>query len=143
MVDNSGPDNMLSTKWNVLAFLSARDDIDSFTELRDDNDLLQDGFLFWNTLHWRRGGWGPQWRRVEPTFSIELQKVYQQTCDTMPRTYNTVEDFHNAIQDSVTNIHPRIWRLMPLLKKGQILAKKEKPNAKWREMIMPKKKISI
>ena len=29
---------------------------------------------------------------------------------------------------------------MPLLTKGQILAKKEKPNAKWREMIMPKKK---
>ena len=30
----------------MLALLSARDDIDSFIELRDDNDLLQDGFLF-------------------------------------------------------------------------------------------------
>lgn len=88
------------------------------------------------------GGWGPQWCRVEPTFSIELQKVYQQTCDNMPRTHNSVGDFHNAIQNSVTNMHPRIWRLMPLLTKGQILEKKENPDAKWGEMITPKK-ISV
>ena len=31
---------------NIIINLSARDDIDSFTELREDNDLLQDGFLF-------------------------------------------------------------------------------------------------
>ena len=31
----------------------------------------------------------------------------------MPRTHNSVGDFHNAIQNSVTNIYPSIWNLIP------------------------------
>lgn len=37
-----------------------------------------------------------------------------------------VEGFHEATQSSVTNIHPSIWKLIPLLMKTEILAKKEK-----------------
>ena len=138
-----GFDSLVSAVWSVLAFLPVSKVIDGFVELTEDNDLPQELVSYFETHYTGgEGGWGPQWHRVEPTFSIELQ-VYQQTCDNMLRTYNTVEDCHNAIPNSVTNTHPRIWRLMPLLMKGQILAKKEKPKAKWREMIMQKKKNSV
>lgn len=36
----------------------------------------------------------------------------------------SVEGFHKAIQRLVTNMHPGIWKLRPLLMKEEILAKK-------------------
>ena len=40
--------------------------------------------------------------------------------------------FHNAIQSSVTNMPPSIWKLILLLTKEEVLAKKKKCNAeRW------------
>ena len=47
----------------------------------------------------------------------------------MPSTNNSVEGFHNTIQSSVTNLRPRIWKLIPLLTKEENLAKKKKCDA--------------
>ena len=47
----------------------------------------------------------------------------------MRGTNTSGEGFHSAIQNSVTNMHPSIWKLIPLLTKEQILAKKKKRNA--------------
>lgn len=39
---------------------------------------------------------------------IELLNVYRQTCIVMLRMNSHVDIFHNVIQSSVTNMHPRI-----------------------------------
>lgn len=51
---------------------------------------------------------------LEPTFPIEHWNVYQWVCGNMPRTNNRVEGFHNAIQNSVTNMDPSIWKWISL-----------------------------
>lgn len=43
----------------------------------------------------------------------------------MPRMKISIEDFQNAIESLVTNMHPNIWKLIHLLGKEEILAKKE------------------
>ena len=63
---------------------------------------------------------------VEPTLPIELWNIYQWACDKIPRTNNSVEGFHNARQSSLTNMQPSIWKLVYLLMKEEILAKKQK-----------------
>ena len=61
------------------------------------------------------------------TFPIELWNMYQWTCDTMPRTDSV--DFCNVPQSSVTNMHPSIWKLIPLSVMDEVLVNK-KNNAK-------------
>lgn len=46
----------------------------------------------------------------ELTFPTELWNGCQRTCDNLPRTTNSVEGFHNALQSSVTNMRPSIWK---------------------------------
>lgn len=67
----------------------------------------------------------------EPTFPRELWNGYQGTCDNMPKPDNTGEGFHNAIECLVTNMHPSVWRLTALLRKEDIVAKKEKVWGAW------------
>lgn len=62
----------------------------------------------------------------EPTFPPELWNIYQWTHDNMPKTNNSIEGCHNAIQSSVINMHARIWKLIPCLTKEEILVEKEK-----------------
>ena len=70
----------------------------------------------------------------EPTFPLELWSIYQWTCDKMLRTNNGVEGFYNSIQSSLRNMHPSIWKLMYLLMKEDILAKKEKNEMLYMKM---------
>lgn len=62
----------------------------------------------------------------EPTFPIEFWNVCQWACDNILRINNTVGNFHNAIQSSVTDMHPSIWKLILLLMMEEILVEKEK-----------------
>lgn len=55
---------------------------------------------------------------LEPTLPTEFWNVRQWTCNNTLRLYNSVVSFHNAIQSSVTDVHPSIWKLMPLLMMG-------------------------
>lgn len=48
---------------------------------------------------------------------IELLNVYHQTCIIMLRMNTNVDSFHDVIQSSVTNMHPRIWKTDTSLKK--------------------------
>lgn len=50
----------------------------------------------------------------QPTYLIELWNVDQRTCDQMPRTNSRVEGCHSAVQSSVIDAHPGIWKLIPL-----------------------------
>ena len=62
----------------------------------------------------------------------------------MPRTHNTVEDFHNTIQNSVTNIHPRFLETDASLNEGTNFSKKGKAQCQVkRNDHAKKKKISI
>ena len=42
-----------------------------------------------------------------------------------PRTNNSVEAFHNALQSSITNAHPTIWKLVDCLIREDGLATKK------------------
>ena len=37
--------------------------------------------------------------------------------NSLPRSNNSVEGFHNALRSSVTSMHPHIWKLCTALKK--------------------------
>lgn len=62
----------------------------------------------------------------EPTFPTEFWNVCQWACDNILRINNTVGNFHNVIQSSVTDMHPSIWKLILLLMMEEILVEKEK-----------------
>lgn len=64
--------------------------------------------------------------QFEPTFPTKFWNVFQWACGNMLRINNTVENFHNVIQSSVTYMHPSIWKLILLLMMEEILVEKEK-----------------
>lgn len=69
-------------------------------------------------------------QNFKPTFHIELWNIYQRTYGNIPRTHTSIEGFHNIIQSSVTNTHPSIWKLIPLLMKEEVFVKKKKKTKK-------------
>lgn len=70
----------------------------------------------------------------ELRFLIELWNVYQWARDHMPGTNNSVERFYEAMQSSVINMHPDIWKLIPPLRKEDTLPKKKQCGAEWEEL---------
>lgn len=75
----------------------------------------------------------------ELTVPRGLWNDYQGTCDNRPKTNNSREDFHIAMQSSFTNMHPSFWKR--ILLKEEILVKIEEVRSwtrrwihKWREM---------
>lgn len=115
--------------FTALAFLPPADVVDGFVELTDDEDIPQELVSYFETYYiGGERGRGPNRRRIEPLFPIKLWNVYGRTCDGMARTNNSVEGFHNALQSSVTNMHPNIWKLIALLKKEDTLAAKKKTD---------------
>ena len=49
--------------------------------------------------------------RTIPPFQIELCNMFDRASNDQPRTNNSIEAFHNALQ-TVTISHPTIWRLI-------------------------------
>ena len=130
---------MVSTGWNVLAFLLVIDVIDSFIEWTGDGDLPQELVSYFETHH--IGGervWGPERHRVKARFRVGLRSIHQQTCDTMARTNNRVEA---SVQNSETNTHPSVWKRISLLTKEEILGKK--CNAEWGDKSRSKNKNKV
>ena len=68
---------------------------------------------------------------MELIFPTELGKIYQQTCNNMPRI--KCGGFHNAIESSVTKMHFSVWKQIHFLMKEEILARKKKCDAKLKE----------
>ena len=112
--------------FTALAFLPVHDVIDGFIELSDDDDLPQELVSYFETHYIGGGrGRGERRRRVEPTFPIALWNVFEPVEHNRSRTNNSIESYHNALQSSMTNIHPNLWKLISYLKKEEILAKKK------------------
>lgn len=113
--------------FTALAFLPVCDVIDGFRKLTDDDDLPQE-FVSYFEIHYIGGerGQDERRRRMQPTFPTELWNVFERTQNGMIRTNNSVEGFHNAVQNSMTNMHPNLWKLIAYLKKEETLAKKRK-----------------
>ena len=103
------------------------DVIDGFIELSGDDDLPQELVSYFE-MHYIGGeqGRGERRRRVEPTFPIALWNVFVRVEHNRSRTNNSIEGYHNALQSSMTNIHPNLWKLISYLKKEEILARKKK-----------------
>ena len=113
--------------FTALAFLPVHDVIDGFIELSDDDDLPQELVSYFKTLYIGGGrGRGERRRRVEPTFPIALWNVFERVEHNRSRTNNSIESYHNALQSSMTNMHPNLWKHISYLKKEEILAKKKK-----------------
>ena len=123
----------------ALAFIPLSDIIDAFIELVDDDDLPQELVAYFE-MHYIGGerGRGSRRRRVSPTFPIELWNVYQRTLDQLANTNNGVEGFHNALQASVTNTHPNLWKLINVLKNEEYLSKKKIIDAERGETAVKK-----
>ena len=61
--------------------------------------------------------------RVDPMYPHELWNVYDRTLNGIPRTTNSVEAFHSAFNNSVTNANPTIWKLLDGLHQEDSLGK--------------------
>ena len=55
------------------------------------------------------------------TFSIASWNVYDRVLDSLPRTNNSVEGWHNWFQRSLMCSHPIVWWLIEQLKKKERL----------------------
>ena len=125
----------------ALAFLPIEDVVDAFEELIDIEDSLLPPDLvsyFENTYigQKRRG------RRLIPPFPPTIWNVSDRVVSDQPRTSNAIEAFHNAMNKSVTNTHPSIWKLLDALKIEESLGalKMAQYRAKGREALLPKRK---
>lgn len=109
---------------SALSFLPVSDVIDGFEQLIDDDDLPQELVAYFevNYIGCLRGR-GQNIRRLIPNFPIEIWNSYERFNNNMPRTNNSIEAYHNALQSSLSCSHPNIWMLISALKKEESLSK--------------------
>ena len=75
---------------------------------------------------------------MEPIFSIDSWNVLERVRDQLPRSNNSLEGLHNALQHSLSCQHPTIWKLIEALKKEECIAVKKKSDF-HRGIIVPQK----
>ena len=102
---------------SALAFVPLDDVVNSFDALIDAgyNDQAQPVVNYFEDNFIGR----PDRRgiRKQPIFSIASWNVYDRVLESLPRTNNSVEGWHNGFQRSLMCSHPTIWRLIEHLKK--------------------------
>jgi hypothetical protein len=103
----------------ALAFVPHDDVVDSFDTLIDSGvddhaepviNYFEDNFIGRPD---RRG------IRKQPTFPIISWNVYDRVLESLPRTNNSVEGWHNGFQRSLMCSHPSLWRLIEQLQKEE------------------------
>ena len=103
----------------ALAFVPVDDVADSFDALTDAgyNDQAEPVVNYFEDNFIGR----PDRRgiRKQPTFSIASWNVYERVLESLPRTNNSVEGWHNGFQRSLMCSHPTVWRLIEHLKKEE------------------------
>ena len=106
----------------ALAFLPAGDVIEGFEELEDTirilcddvtDDLLQ---YFEDTYIGRYRRNAP---RRTPLFAINLWNMFNRTDGELPRTNNSVEDWHQSFQGHVSACQPVFWKFLSVLQKEE------------------------
>ena len=104
--------------------------------------FLPQEFLFeyfvWSTLHWRTKRLRSQRHRVKPTFPTELWNIYEGAHDKIPRTKSSTE-VSTKWYKAQLYIYSGIQKLIPLLMKENIIAKKKKWYAEWGDKSTSKK----
>ena len=60
-------------------------------------------------------------RRRKPVFEIGLWNMYSRMSDELPRTNNTVEQWHRSFLLNVGCCHPNIWKLLTYIKREHAL----------------------
>lgn len=99
------------------------DVIPAFEELSDDEEIPENFLAYFEATYIGiQRGRGVRRRRAPPMFPIELWNVRTRVDKNKPRTNNGVEAFHNALNKSVLNCHPSIWKLINCLKKEEAMA---------------------
>lgn len=61
--------------------------------------------------------------RRQPLFPVKSWNVFERVLESLPRTNNGVEGWHNAFQRSLMCSHPSVWRLIEHLQKEEGLQK--------------------
>ena len=77
----------------------------------------------------------------DPMLPIELRNIHQWTCNNMPRTKSSGESFQQAIQRSIANIYPNIWKLT--LNEGRNFSKNRKSAMLSKMNQQPKESITL
>ena len=99
----------------ALAFIPPADIINAFIELVDDDDLPQELVEYFETHYivcvCVGGGGG----------NLVVVEFLLLFLDQLANTSNGVEGFHNALQASVTNAHPNLWKLINVLKNEEYI----------------------
>ena len=110
--------------FSALAFLPPTDVLDGFLELTT-NEMVPIDFISYFEVNYIGAERGSRLNRhrTEPPFPIKLWNVFDRVNNDQPRTNNSIEAFHNALQ-TVTNSHPTIWRLIECLRREEGLASK-------------------
>lgn len=66
---------------------------------------------------------GPEGAELNPHFPQNFGMSYQHTWQ-FTTSKQQCKAFHNATRSSGTNIHPTVWKMIPLLMKEELLVKK-------------------
>ena len=121
--------------------MPSQDAIWVFEELSDDDAIPQEFLAYFESTYIgiERGTRNNR-RRATPTFPICFWNVYSRVVNSLPRTNNNVEAFHNALNKSVSNAHPNIWRLINVLKDEECLATAKRIHFERGDSLPDKKK---
>ncbi|KAG8231060.1 hypothetical protein J437_LFUL010685, partial [Ladona fulva] len=108
----------------ALAFLPIEDVVDGFEELGEDDDIPHELLSYFeiNYLGCVRGR-GQRRRRGTPYFPMEMWNMNSRTISNMPRTNNSVEASHKALQTSLVSAHPSIWKLISKIREEESYAR--------------------
>ena len=94
---------------DVIAAFEALTSLDEFRELDFLVDYFEDNYIG----RQRRG------RRGQPRYALSLWNQYLRVQNSLPRSNNAVEAWHNAFNGSVSIAHPSVVRLARKLQQEQ------------------------
>ena len=61
----------------------------------------------------------------------------------IPRSNNAVEGYHNAVQSSVSSVHPNLWKLCGALAKEEAMAQAKIAHFRRGDSVKRKKKYEV
>ncbi|XP_068237231.1 uncharacterized protein [Palaemon carinicauda] len=111
--------------FSALSFLPLSDVVEGFIDLSDDTDLPPE-FIAYFEMTYIGQVRGRRGIRMEPIFAIASWNVRERVINQLPRSNNSLEGLHNALQYSLSCQHPSIWKLIEILKKEEAIALKKK-----------------
>lgn len=107
----------------ALAFILVPDVVYTFDELMSQSFLVEHEELLRSLTDYFEDTWigRPTRRKIRrpSTFSLDLWNQYDATLEGLPKTNNSVEDWHKAFLSLLAATHSNIWRLIDILKKEQ------------------------